>query len=113
MTRRILITGSCGLVGRAMTRALTTAGYRVRGFDPAADYLQLSRDQFGRRSDKHDPMASLFLLKGLGRTVELVRLPHALADVARLPVREVVSALHFKADLTLGLGKVAFDYLAK
>ena len=39
--------------------------------------------------------------------------PHALADVARLPVREVVSALHFKADLTLGLGTVAFDYLGK
>jgi acetoacetate decarboxylase len=39
--------------------------------------------------------------------------PHALCDVARLPVREVVSALHFKADLTLGLGTVAFDYLAK
>ena len=31
--------------------------------------------------------------------------PHALCDVARLPVREVVSALHFKADLTLGLGR--------
>ena len=39
--------------------------------------------------------------------------PHALADVARLPVREVVSALHFKTDLTLGLGTIAFDYLAK
>jgi acetoacetate decarboxylase len=39
--------------------------------------------------------------------------PHALADVARLPVREVLSALHFKADLTLGLGSVAFDYMAK
>ena len=39
--------------------------------------------------------------------------PHALADVAKLPVREVISALHFKADLTLGLGTVAFDYLAK
>jgi acetoacetate decarboxylase len=39
--------------------------------------------------------------------------PHALADVARLPVREVVSALHFKTDLTLGLGTVVFDYLAK
>ena len=39
--------------------------------------------------------------------------PHALCDVARLPVREVVSALHYKADLTLGLGSVAFDYLAK
>ena len=39
--------------------------------------------------------------------------PHALADVARLPVREVVSALHCKADLTLGLGTVAFDYMVK
>jgi acetoacetate decarboxylase len=35
------------------------------------------------------------------------------ADVAQLPVRQVVSALHFKADLTLELGSVAFDYLAK
>jgi len=33
--------------------------------------------------------------------------------VARLPVREVVSALHFKSDLTLGLGTVAFDYMAR
>src|SRR5712664_2221430 len=39
--------------------------------------------------------------------------PHALCDVAKLPVREVISALHFKADLTLGLGTVAFDYLKK
>ena len=39
--------------------------------------------------------------------------PHALADVAKLPVREVVSALHFRTDLTLGLGTVVFDYLAK
>ena len=38
--------------------------------------------------------------------------PHALTDVAKLPVREVVSALHFKTDLTLGLGTVVFDYLA-
>ncbi|MDE1151088.1 MAG: acetoacetate decarboxylase [Micavibrio sp.] len=39
--------------------------------------------------------------------------PHALAPIADLPVLEVVSALHFKADLTLGLGTVAHDYLAK
>jgi acetoacetate decarboxylase len=39
--------------------------------------------------------------------------PHALADVAKLPVREVICALHFKADLTLGLGTVAFDYMKK
>jgi len=36
---------------------------------------------------------------------------HALCDVARLPVREVVSATHYVTDLTLGLGEVVFDYL--
>jgi acetoacetate decarboxylase len=39
--------------------------------------------------------------------------PHVACDVARLPVREIVSAVHFKADLTLALGEVVFDYLAK
>jgi acetoacetate decarboxylase len=38
--------------------------------------------------------------------------PHALAPVADLPVLEVLGAKHFVADLTLGLGKVEFDYLA-
>ena len=38
--------------------------------------------------------------------------PHALAPVADLPVREVVSAVHIVADLTLGLGEVVHDYLA-
>jgi acetoacetate decarboxylase len=36
---------------------------------------------------------------------------HALADVARLPVLEVLSGTHFIADLTLGLGEVVYDYL--
>lgn len=36
---------------------------------------------------------------------------HALAPVAALPVLEIVSAVHLKADLTLGLGEVVFDYL--
>ena len=36
---------------------------------------------------------------------------HALAPVARLPVLEVISGTHILADLTLGLGKVVFDYL--
>ena len=38
----------------------------LRGFDPAADFLQLTREQFGRRTDKHDPKASLMLLKSIG-----------------------------------------------
>ncbi len=37
---------------------------------------------------------------------------HALAPVAELPVLEVISAVHLKADLTLGLGKVVYDYFA-
>ena len=36
---------------------------------------------------------------------------HALAPVAELPVREVLSAVHILADLTLGLGEVVHDYL--
>src|SRR5262249_311447 len=35
--------------------------------------------------------------------------PHALAPVAELPVIEVVSAVHLICDVTLGLGKVAYD----
>lgn len=37
--------------------------------------------------------------------------PHALAPIADLPVLEIVSATHILADLTLGLGKVVYDYL--
>jgi acetoacetate decarboxylase len=36
---------------------------------------------------------------------------HALAPVADLPVLEVISAIHLRADLTLGLGRVVHDYL--
>lgn len=38
---------------------------------------------------------------------------HALAPVARLPVREVLGGLHLKTDLTLGLGRVVHDYLRR
>jgi acetoacetate decarboxylase len=38
---------------------------------------------------------------------------HVMADVAKLPVLEVLGATHFIADLTLGLGEVVHDYLAE
>ena len=38
---------------------------------------------------------------------------HVMADVAKLPVLEVLSGVHFIADLTLGLGEVVHDYLAE
>jgi acetoacetate decarboxylase len=51
-------------------------------------------------------------IKGAWRSPAALQLyQHVMADVARLPVLEVVSALHFTADLTLGLGEVVHDYL--
>jgi acetoacetate decarboxylase len=41
----------------------------------------------------------------------LILASHAREPVDQLPVLDVVSALHFKADRTLGLGRVAQDYL--
>ena len=38
---------------------------------------------------------------------------HALAPLTVLPMRQIVSAVHFVADLTLGLGSVAHDYLRR
>lgn len=37
--------------------------------------------------------------------------PHAMAGVNELPVKKVLSAIHFAADLTLPYGKVVKDYL--
>jgi hypothetical protein len=39
----------------------------LRGFDPAADFVQLTRDVLGRRTDRQHPEDSLILLKGMGR----------------------------------------------
>lgn len=38
---------------------------------------------------------------------------HALAPVADLPVRQVISAVHILTDLTLGLGAVVHDYMGE
>ncbi len=40
----------------------------LRGYDPAADYVQLTRDLMGRRCDRQNPEMSLVMLKSLGRT---------------------------------------------
>jgi hypothetical protein len=39
----------------------------LRGYDPPADYVQLTRDVLGRRTDRNDPDASLILLKALAK----------------------------------------------
>jgi acetoacetate decarboxylase len=60
-----------------------------------------------------------FHLEGLtikgawGGPASLELFHHALAPVAMLPVREVLSAVHVMTDLTLGLGEIAYDYLKR
>jgi acetoacetate decarboxylase len=44
---------------------------------------------------------------------QLTLFSHALAPLAELPVLEIVSGVHILADLTLELGKVVHDYVAK
>ncbi len=54
-----------------------------------------------------------FVFKGAWSAPAALELhPHALAPIADLPVREIISAVHLVADLTLNLGTVAHDYLA-
>ncbi|MDD5711824.1 MAG: acetoacetate decarboxylase [Smithellaceae bacterium] len=36
---------------------------------------------------------------------------HALAPVANLPIKRIVSCVHFRSDLTLPYGKVVYDYM--
>jgi hypothetical protein len=71
-------------------------GFRLslRGFDPPLDYQQLTRDVFGRRTNKLDPAQSLIVLKALGRV------PHE--GGARFPA-DSVPAQRINAWLAEGL----------
>ena len=103
--------------------ATATMGFKHRQADAAAVKASLLRPNFLLKIIPH--------VDGSPRICELVEYyledvtikgawtgpgalslhPHALAPVAELPVLEIVSATHILADLTLGLGTVAHDYL--
>jgi acetoacetate decarboxylase len=103
--------------------ATGTMGYKHKALDPAAVAKSLAVPNYLLKIIPHvDGSPRIFELvdyrledvtikgawSGPG-ALELV--PHALAPVAELPVREIISATHILADLTLGLGKVVYDYL--
>jgi hypothetical protein len=68
-------------------------GFRLslRGFDPATDYLQLTRDVYGRRTDLLNPSASLILQKGLG---QIAHEGGSRFSPDSLPARALVNWLH-------------------
>jgi len=103
--------------------ATATIGYKHRPADRASVLATMQQPNFLLKVIPH--------VDGSPRICELVRyhleeitikqawhapadlqlFRHVAADVARLPVREVISGSHFLADLTLGYGEVVFDYL--
>jgi acetoacetate decarboxylase len=105
--------------------ATGTMGYKHKEVDPAAVLKSMREPNFLIKIIPH--------VDGSARILELVRYhledinlkgawtapaalelhAHVIADVARLPVLEIKSALHFVADLTLSPGEVVYDYLAK
>lgn len=114
-----------GTLDVGQTRVATgTMGYKHRVVDPAAALHALEAPGYLLKILPH--------VDGSPRVCELVRyhliditlkgawtgpaalelMPHALAPVADLPVREIVGAVHLVADLTLDLGRVVHDYLA-
>lgn len=104
--------------------AAGSMGYKHREADPAGVLKALGVPNFLLKIIPHvdgSPrileLVRYFLtdvtLKGAWTAPAALQLyAHAMADVARLPVLEVTSALHFVADLTLGPGEVVHDYLA-
>jgi acetoacetate decarboxylase len=104
--------------------ATGTMGYKHKAADPAAVMAALTAPNFLLKIIPH--------VDGTPRICELVEyaledvilkgawtgpaalslIPHAMAPVAELPVLEILSAVHIIGDMTLGLGKVVYDYLA-
>jgi acetoacetate decarboxylase len=105
--------------------ATGTMGFKHRAMDPATAQSALEAPAFLLKVIPH--------VDGTPRICEIVRYAlteveikgawtgpggldlrhHALAPIADLPVLEILSTVHILADLTLPLGTVAFDYLAK
>jgi acetoacetate decarboxylase len=104
--------------------AAGSMGYKHKELDPAPILQELSEPNYLLKIIPH--------VDGSPRICELVRyrwqdvhvkgtwggpaalqlFAHALGNVARLPVLDVLSGTHFAADVTLGDGEVVHDYLA-
>lgn len=103
--------------------AMGSMGYKHQDLDPAPILRELSQPNFLIKIIPHvdgSPRICELVryrwqdisLKGAwGSPAALQLFSHAMANVAKLPVLEVLSGSHFIADVTLGLGKIAHDYL--
>jgi len=103
--------------------ATATMGYKHRPADKAQVLAGMQRPNFVLKIIPHVDatpricelvryrLEDIQVKQAWSAPAELQLFRHVAADVARLPVREIVSGNHFVADLTLGYGTVVFDYL--
>ncbi|BBK37415.1 putative acetoacetate decarboxylase [Allostella sp. ATCC 35155] len=103
--------------------AVATMGYKHQPADPDAIRSALGQPNFLLKIIPHVDatpricelvryrLEDVQLHEAWTAPADLQLFRHVVADVARLPVQRIVSATHFVADLTLGLGEVVHDYL--
>jgi len=103
--------------------ATMTMGFKHRALDPASVLTSLKKPNYLIKIMPHVDatpricelvryhLQDITVKEAWSSPADLQLFNHVVADVAKLPVLEVLSAVHFVADLTLGLGEVVHDYL--
>jgi acetoacetate decarboxylase len=102
--------------------ATMTMGFKHRAIDPATIAASLKKPNYLIKIIPHVDattricelvryhLQDITIKEAWASPADLQLFNHVVADVAKLPVLEVLSAVHFVADLTLGLGEVVHDY---
>ncbi len=57
------------------------------------------------------PLTNVTVREAWTGPASLQLFPHCMAPVAELPVKRVLSAVHYISEMTIGLGEVVYDYL--
>jgi acetoacetate decarboxylase len=103
--------------------ATMTMGFKHRAIDPATIAASLKKPNYLIKIIPHVDattricelvryhLQDITIKEAWASPADLQLFNHVVADVAKLPVLEVLSAVHFVADLTLGLGEVVHDYM--
>jgi acetoacetate decarboxylase len=103
--------------------ATMTMGFKHRALDPITIEASLKKPNYLIKIMPHVDatpricelvryhLQDIMVKEAWSSPADLQLFNHVVADVAKLPVLEVLSAVHFVADLTLGLGEVVHDYM--
>ncbi len=103
--------------------ATMTMGFKHRALDPSGLITSLQKPNFLIKIIPHVDgslricelvryhLKEITIKEAWSSPADLQLFNHVIADVAKLPVLEVLSAVHFVADITLGMGEVVHDYM--